>query len=679
MKTIMKKTISEIFNSFSRTLRLLMILCVVLNYAVESLSRRSPAAALRFVVVRPYLFLLGCLILFVTLCLSFFFPRRAFGVALIGGLWLVGGIVNFFVTGYRTTPFSAMDLLKLGSVVGVTTVYFSIWQLVLMGLGILTALGGLVFLFLRSRKYPVLRNLPKAMAALLAGGILAAAMLLLGNGYGVIWQDMSELVKAYDENGFVYCFSASVVNRGVGSPEEYSDAVVRKIADRIVQRPTPLPETHTPNFVFVQLESFFDVNYLENVTCSQNPVPNFRKLREQGISGLLTVPVVGAGTVNTEFEVLTGMSLDYFGPGEYPFKTVLQEKTCESVAHDLRRLGYTAQFIHNNDGDFYDRDVVYAQLGFDRYTSLEYMSDVTYNVCGTWPRDEILTSYILGAMTATEQQDLIMAVTVQSHGKYPPNEIPADYEYPIDVAFEDATHEGGVSGIDGLTYYVNEISQVDQFIGDLYDAICAFPEDTVLILYGDHLPSLSITDDDLSVGNTMQTEYVVVSNFGLETQTDSFGELYAYQLYSLVLEQCGIQEGILTKLHQNCRRDPSYQQWLNALEYDMLGTESYNSLKRLFGQEASWPPTEMKFGLEEIKIVSTNYRNGKLYVHGKNFTQASRICVEDKIYKDTVYCGDKLLTLDLSEEEMEEIHTLTVGQVTSAGKLLSSTKAITVS
>jgi phosphoglycerol transferase MdoB-like AlkP superfamily enzyme len=181
-----------------------------------------------------------------------------------------------------------MDLLKLGSVVGVTTVYFSIWQLVLMGLGILAALGGLVFLFLRSRKYPVLRNLPKAMAALLAGGILAAAMLLLGNGYGVIWQDMSELVKAYDENGFVYCFSASVVNRGVGSPEEYSDAVVRKIADRIGQRQTPLPETHTPNFVFVQLESFFDVNYLENVTCSQNPVPNVGKLREQGSSGLLS-------------------------------------------------------------------------------------------------------------------------------------------------------------------------------------------------------------------------------------------------------------------------------------------------------------------------------------------------------------------------------------------------------
>ena len=36
---------------------------------------------------------------------------------------------------------------------------------------------------------------------------------------------------------------------------------------------------------------------------------------------ILKVPSVGAGTANTEFEVLTGMNLRYFGPGEYPYKT----------------------------------------------------------------------------------------------------------------------------------------------------------------------------------------------------------------------------------------------------------------------------------------------------------------------------------------------------------------------
>ncbi len=38
-------------------------------------------------------------------------------------------------------------------------------------------------------------------------------------------------------------------------------------------------------------------------------------------SGYFKVPSVGAGTANTEFEVLTGMNLRYFGPGEYPYKT----------------------------------------------------------------------------------------------------------------------------------------------------------------------------------------------------------------------------------------------------------------------------------------------------------------------------------------------------------------------
>ena len=57
-----------------------------------------------------------------------------------------------------------------------------------------------------------------------------------------------------------------------------------------------------------------------HMECSEDPIPNFRKLMEQYSSGYLWVPSVGAGTANTEFEVITGMNLDFFGPGEYPYK-----------------------------------------------------------------------------------------------------------------------------------------------------------------------------------------------------------------------------------------------------------------------------------------------------------------------------------------------------------------------
>ncbi len=52
----------------------------------------------------------------------------------------------------------------------------------------------------------------------------------------------------------------------------------------------------------------------------------------------MNVPSVGAGTANTEFEAITGMNLDFFGPGEYPYKTVLKKTSCESVAFDLKNL-----------------------------------------------------------------------------------------------------------------------------------------------------------------------------------------------------------------------------------------------------------------------------------------------------------------------------------------------------
>ena len=69
------------------------------------------------------------------------------------------------------------------------------------------------------------------------------------------------------------------------------------------------------------LESFVDPSDVKFLQTSEDPVPNFHNLLNNYSSGYLKVPVVGAGTANTEFEVLTGMSMQYFGTGEYPYKT----------------------------------------------------------------------------------------------------------------------------------------------------------------------------------------------------------------------------------------------------------------------------------------------------------------------------------------------------------------------
>ena len=86
--------------------------------------------------------------------------------------------------------------------------------------------------------------------------------------------------------------------------------------------------------------------------------------------------------MNSEFEVLTGMNIDDFGIGEYPYKTIVKETACESLAYDLKPYGYQAFAIHNNTGDFYDRNLVYPNLGFDTFTSVEYMWPDNYTPMG---------------------------------------------------------------------------------------------------------------------------------------------------------------------------------------------------------------------------------------------------------------------------------------------------------
>ena len=79
---------------------------------------------------------------------------------------------------------------------------------------------------------------------------------------------------------------------------------------------------------------------MNDLTFSEDPIPNFRRLSEEYSSGYLTVPTIGGGTSNTEFEVITGLSTKLFGPGQFPYNTLLQTSTSESLAYYLKNQGY---------------------------------------------------------------------------------------------------------------------------------------------------------------------------------------------------------------------------------------------------------------------------------------------------------------------------------------------------
>jgi len=625
-----------------------ILFAIIVNFLIEVLSRRSLSDSFNFIFEDPVNFINGSMIVFLTLSVSNLFRKKSFIFGFITTVWIGLGVSNFILLGFRTTPLAAIDFQILESVLGIITVYFNLTQIIMIVMALILVVIALGLSYVKLPKRKV--HYKSAFISL----ALALSLVLVVPSFSLeeeSSESFTNLVDAYDKFGFVYCFSNSIFDRGIEEPEDYSQEVMLEMREGL--ETNEKDPAFKPNIVFVELESFFDVNYLKGINYSQNPVPNFTRLKENYSSGKLTVPSIGAGTANTEFEILTGMSLDFFGSGEYPYKTVLRENTTESLAYNLGKLGYKSHAIHNNYGSFYDRHIVFNNLGFNSFSSLEYMYDVEYTPLG-WAKDQVLVDEIMKGLRSTKERDFTFAISVQAHGKYP--------NLPLNVS-NDILVDGylNIEKQFALNYFVNQMYEVDRFIGQLVKELESHAEPTVVVFYGDHLPSLDIQDEDLVGVNKFQTEYVMWSNFPVE-KFDK--DLLAYQLGASILSRFEFDEGIITKYHQQNDQAYDYQEKLELLQYDMLYGEKY-----VFNQINPYYPKSLKMGLASINISDIKYSNEKLTVTGENFNEWSTVYIDEDEY-ETIFIDKNTIVV---EEEIEESCSVSVAQQGMKGIILSQT------
>lgn len=606
----------------------IILIGILLNLVVECLSRRS-FVGLLFPFANPILFVYNAFIICVTLSVALLVRRRVFVYSLVSVLWLTAGIVDFVVLAARKTPFTAMDLYLINDAIKIIPVYLNPVQIgLIIALSVLVIVGLVIWWF----KAPKFKGNSSFVKNLARFGVIIAAVTITSNAFvtlDILAVHFGNLPNAYKEYGFAYCFSCSVINRGISKPDEYSSEYVAQLKSDIEDGQEDAVEDN-PNVIFLQLESFMDPNLIKGVTFSENPVPYFEELMLNYSSGYLSVPCVGAGTANTEFEIQTGMNIDDFGPGEYPYRTIMQSTTCESTAYNLKKIGYAAHAIHNNDATFYDRNRVFENLGYDTFTSIEYM-DVTEETLTGWAKDEILTSQILQTLDSTENEDYIFTISVQGHGDYP-STFPTDYKNSITAKdFFD------LSSKEQFDYYISQLKEMDTFIKALTEELSKREEKTVLVMYGDHLPGFSFKEENLITKDLYQTEYVVWDNYDLPEEDI---DLEAYQLSAHVLGDLGISEGIVTKFHQKQMGTTDYLKNLTVLEYDIL----YGKCDA-YGGKNPFEPTVIQMGTQTISIVDTyNYKN-YICIEGFNFNDYSVVYINGKEYTSEII-NNRLLKIN---------------------------------
>ncbi len=654
------KTMKKVAETCNRiSLLLHFVLAFGINFVIETISRHSAIKAWEYLSVSPRAFLFNTYMIFATFFLVYIFRRRVFTRIIISVLWLVLGIVNGYMLSVRVTPFNAQDLKVVGDAITMIDKYFSGIQGVLIITGIVLVIAWLVSMWKRGAIYQgKMYRIPAVIIATAAiWGIAPMTDLMIE--YRIVSDYFGNIAFAYEDYGLPYCFAASLFNTGIDKPGAYSEKVIDEISDNGALLEKNFDSKDMPNIILIQLESFFDSNEVEFFTTSEDPIPTFRYIMDNYTSGYFKVPSVGAGTANTEFEVLTGMNLRYFGPGEYPYKTILKYQETESVASALKEFGYGAHALHNNGGNFYSRADVFNNMGFDSYTSKEFMNVLQYTENG-WAKDDVLTQHILNAMDSTEQQDFVFCITVEGHGDYPEEPVIENPRIQVERIDDEGT-------TNAWEYYVNHLYETDLFIKDLVTELEKRGEPSVLIMYGDHLPTMGLEAKDLKSRYLYNTNYVIWDNMGLKEEDRN---VPTYQLMPDVFEKLGIRSGIVFNYHNDNRETRDYLKNLELLQYDMLYGENYV----YGGKENAYARDEddvFQMGILDVHIynMETNL-DGTYSFYGDNMTANSKIYVNGE-KQSTKFLNNA--RIELQEYELQEGDWIVISQVGSSNRVFRST------
>lgn len=646
------------------------LLALLLNLTNECLSRHSFLKGIVYLGSHPLAFLFNSFMIFFTLSIAMLFKKRIFVTFLISAMWFGLGITNFVIRGSRKSPFAASDFRNMTEGLKVIRKYYTVPQIVGLCLVIVALVACIVYIAIKTPK--VRQKINYLVSTLVIAVSFGMIMIInyVSNATGLIPRQFGNLVRAYDTYGFGYMFSCSLFRNGVSKPKDYSPGKVNDVVDSVDGHDKndddkDKDNIDKPNIIFLQLESFFDATNVKGLEFSEDPIPNMRKLYEEFPNGYLSVPSFGAGTANTEFETMTGMNLDDFGPGEYPYKTVLQSTACESICYYLSNYGYTTSAIHDNTGGFYDRNKVFSRLGFDSFVSIEYIENYETNPIG-WVKDKCLTNEIVGVLDSTDTPDYIYTISVQGHGDYP--EDTEGMDLPIKVTNNDVT-----GNPNGFEYYVNQTHEMDAFVAELIDALSKRDEKTILVIYGDHLPTFDITDDDLKNGDIYQTQYVIWNNYNLQIENK---DVQAYQLSAYLMKNLGMKGGVISKLHKayldkddDDDDDKEYLSNLKLLEYDIL----YGNCQAYDGVNP-YKITNMKMGYKPIKVLNAQNAYSHIVIRGRNFTEFSQVEINGTVHK-TIYNGPNELLVD--GYTLKDGDQIAVLQISNSDETLSRTNIFT--
>ena len=652
------KKLNEIFKLDKRTIHQILLWLIgglVLVFATEFLLRGSFEDVITLIKEKPGVVLANYLLILM-LTSIFFLVKRKYMVYFISFMVILGvAITTFFLMKVRGIPLTFSDLYSIGEAMEIADKYINKTMIIIAVICLAFLIAVAVFLYKLDCDTKRFKLINFVLIFIVSIGFFSTVR--SQQSKNIMQFKRWDIPASYKCNGLTYSTVESCVKYIRKKPNDYSQAKIQEIKDKVDKAEASdnrALNNKKPNILFVQLEAFMDPTEVKGIKYSEDPIPNFRKLTQTFTHGMASAPTTGGGTVRTEFEVMTGNNIDYLTPGEIPYNTILKSKYYNSVATTLKSEGYKAHAVHNFQGNFYGRNNAYAKLGFDDFTSKEYMSNYELNE-REWVKDVILTKYIEKALDSTKDSDLVYTVSVQGHSSYPTDA--ENYDFPIKVS---GTLDQKV--LNQMYYYVNQIKGTDDFIGELVDMVNKRDEDTIILFYSDHMPKLKIFEDDDFYLDKYKAPFAFYANFDIEKY--DIDEIESYELSSLMFKEAGLKYGPMERFNTYMKDDPEFSKMQDLIEYDVLFGKSY-----YINDDEKAKKNTLKMGVEDIVINNIETKGNKMIIHGANFTTNSRVYLNDK-QVDKKFIDENTLEVD----KIDNLDTISIKQIGRNSVVLSSTQ-----
>ena len=485
------------------------------------------------------------------------------------------GLTNNIVCTFRGTPFLPTDFTAIGTAANVIDTYepYIDYSMVM---------ATLMFVFLIIVGTKMKKNRLKGKPWIISRiGTGAAVIVILGIFFGTdavpnagFKPDFWNQLRGYHKSGSFFNFCLNMKYLKVSKPDGYDageiEDIVEELASQSDYEPTVTDSSEYPNIICIMNETWTDLSIINDIETNVSYNDFYTNLSEDCIKGYVSVPVMGAGTSNSEFEFLTGMSLSFLTSGSNVYDLYLKNETpCLTTL--LGELGYSKLAFHPYYGDGWNRETVYPLLGFDDFISIEDI--FPENIIETYkenqnvyeletllsyefPGDDIiLRRYVSDSYDFKVVEDYyeehesenddqpfyMFNVTMQNHG---------GYTVSYSNFFEEVSIEGMSRSFSLADQFVSLMKRTDEALEELIEYFSNVDEPTIILMFGDHHPYVEtafyeelfgkdlddLTNEELQ--RRYKTPFIIWANYDIEE--DYVEDISSNYLSTLLLKTAGL-------------------------------------------------------------------------------------------------------------------------------------------